>query len=148
MAKKNKKWAFGWILVFGAILITWLCSEAISALVSSWNWPLNDIRYTMNGKRVQSAFAMLSLITGILGGLCLANYYQRKDWMPKLFLVPFLSTFLSILELRFFQLMGLPLESSTSYHFAVIFLWLIHIFSYFWINKKRAKNPRSPSSVN
>ncbi len=138
---KKKKW-FAWILILGAVLITWVCFHLISGLVGLWDWPLNDIRYVMHGKRDQSAFSMLSLISGILGGVSLANYYQRRELVLKLFLVPFLSTIFSILEIRAFQLLGLPLEGSTAIHLGVIVLWVAHIYAYFWFHKNKTKKSR------
>lgn len=132
------------VLIGSIVLLTALYWQLLIYFPTLWNWPIYDIQMTFSGHRSQSAFILISAISGILGGLAVTEKIKRgwKETGWTLIAMPIASAALTLIELRAIQLENsLPTET-TYLHLMIFGVWFANMILYFGIAKLFSRNRR------
>lgn len=120
------------VLLSAIALYTYLFWRALIFFPVMWDWPIIDIRTSSSGRREQSILTMLSLLSGILGGLSMTEKIRRgfreSGW--QLLVCPVAASILMLLEMRSLELLDYAPQNSALFHLALLVLWLFSAYIY------------------
>lgn len=133
MAKTTKKLRltnsthFTFVLLGSIVILSFLFWQILVYFPEQWDWVLAFKRRT--GKPYQSAFAMISLISGLLGGIALTDAV-RRSWekgIAILSVFPVSCALLSVFELRFLQINGYAPQEINLFQGLLLLLWFLNM---------------------